>query len=237
MKILLIDEIALLKEMESSFLKRIKFQILLAENGSVAIQKAITEKPDLIILDTTMPQIDGLTCGQRIRDQLEAKKIPILLIASEQEMLPCRQAGFHDFIEKPVTQENIIKAISKFLTVKNRRSHRIPLSRKVKCLKKGQSSLELYSKNVSRDGIFLKSKDPLPKESIIEMNFALKSRGCGLIHAIGKVVRTVDDQKDSHLIAGMGVHFKRINERDQRDIGNYIERTLQHGSISQGSTL
>ncbi len=232
LKILLIDEVKLLREMEKTFLKREKFQILLAENGSEVLQKTKKEKPDLIVLDVKMPHIDGLTCGRRIKANPDTCNVPILLIASEQEKKLCRQTDFDDFIEKPVTRENLIKCISKFLIFENRQSERVPLTRKIYCLKKDQSEFELYSKNISKNGIFLKNKDPLSKGSLVEMKFSLKSKKSDAICATGEVVRIIEDQKDSHLIPGMGMHFKKIKQSDQCIIDDYIEKTLQSGFIA-----
>ncbi len=226
MKILLIDEMTLFREMDQSFLKRRGLQILLAQNGSEVVQKAIEEKPDLIILDAQMPQRDGLTCCKEIKAHPESENIPVLLMVSEKEAQQCQQAGFHDVIEKPITHDGIVESISKFLSVKRRRSHRFPFVRKVQCSRKEEALVDVYSKNISRDGIFLKSKNPFFKGSLLDMRFNLGRKECSEICVTGEVVRSVEYEKDSHLIAGMGVHFQNMQNKDQQSIANFIEKNL-----------
>jgi CheY-like chemotaxis protein len=226
LKILLIDEMVLLREMEQSFFKRKGLQILLAQNGAEVIQKAIEEKPDLIILDMKMSQADGVTCCQKIRTHRETENIPILLMASEKEAREFQQIGIHGFIEKPITQNSIMENLSRFLSVKRRRSHRLPFVRKVHCSQEEESAVDLFSKNICRNGIFLKSKSFFPKGSVVNMCFNLLRREGSEIKASGEIVRSVEYEKDSHLIAGMGVHFQNIQKKDQQLIADYIEKNL-----------
>lgn len=237
MKILLIDELALLKEMEQSLFKRSGIQITLAENGAAMIQKAIKEKPDLIILDTQASQIDGLLCCQKIRAHPEAGKVPILLIASEGEVKQLQHAGFNDLIKRPIVQDSLMESITRCLHVKKRVSERVPFIRKVKCCQKNELPFNLTSKNISRNGMFLKSKIPLSLGNHIQLQFGLSRKSVSELNIVGKVVRKVEDKKDSHLIAGMGVHFQKMQHKDINTIAAYIEKKISDRSVTDEPSL
>lgn len=226
MKILIIDEWSLLKEMEQSFFKRSGIQITLAEDGAAMIQKALTEKPDLIILDTQASQIDGLLCCQKIKAHPEGGNVPILLIASEGEIDHFLHAGFHDLVQRPVTQKGLMENITKYLHVKKRISERIPFTRKVKCCRENDLPFEFTSKNISRNGMFLKSKRPLSKGDRLQLSFRMSKKISSGMNIDGKVVRIVKDEKDSHLIAGMGIHFQKMLDKEKGMIAAYIDKKL-----------
>lgn len=226
MKILLIDEIALLREMDQSFFKRKGLQILLAQNGSEVVRKAVEEKPDVIIVDREMSQVNGITCCKKIRAHAELENTPILLMASEREAQHFQQMGFHGFIEKPIKKEAIMESISRFLSVKQRRSQRLHFVRKVRCSHAVESDVDLFSKDICKNGIFLKTSNPFPLGSTVNMHFHLIREGYGEINTTGKTVRSVEYEKDSHLIAGMGVHFQNMRRRDQQLIAEYIDKNL-----------
>jgi len=91
-------------------LKRLGFAVVSADNGMGGVEKAITEKPDLILMDIMMPGMDGREATRRIRFNPETKDIPILAITSlfrESELRGCIEAGCNDYIMKPFTFEKL----------------------------------------------------------------------------------------------------------------------------------
>ncbi len=91
-------------------LKRLGFAVISADNGMGGVEKAITEKPDLILMDIMMPGMDGREATRRIRFNPEATDIPILAITSlfrESELRGCIEAGCNDYIVKPFTFEKL----------------------------------------------------------------------------------------------------------------------------------
>ncbi len=80
-------------------LKRLGFAVISADNGMGGVEKAITEKPDLILMDIMMPGMDGREATRRIRFNPETKDFPILAITSlfrESELRGCIEAGCND---------------------------------------------------------------------------------------------------------------------------------------------
>ena len=82
------------------------YEIRAANNGERAIEAALSQSPDLILLDMIMPDIDGLTVCQRLKENEATKDIPIIFVTSMSD--PANeemglQAGAVDYISKPVS--------------------------------------------------------------------------------------------------------------------------------------
>lgn len=98
-------------------LERNGFQVIEARNGLMGVELAIKEKPDLIIMDIQLPDIDGLEAAQRIRVSKDNGEVPIIALTSY-AMAGDRQkavdAGCNGYIEKPIDPEKIVAQINKF---------------------------------------------------------------------------------------------------------------------------
>ena len=109
-KALIIEDHPGLLDVLSRQLKRLGFSVVSADNGMGGVEKAITEKPDLILMDIMMPGMDGREATRRIRFNPETKDIPILAITAlfrESELRGCIEAGCNDYIVKPFTFEKL----------------------------------------------------------------------------------------------------------------------------------
>ncbi|MEM0930370.1 MAG: response regulator [Pseudomonadota bacterium] len=97
------------------------FDIEIAENGRVAVEKFVENKPDLIIMDVSMPEVDGLEATRLIREyerRHEFGRVPIIAAtahAMEEDRRRCRKAGMDDYIAKPLRQDAILAKIRHWL--------------------------------------------------------------------------------------------------------------------------
>ena len=95
-------------------IKSMGFSAITANNGMEAVEKAIKEKPDLILMDIMLPGIDGREATRRIRSNPGAKEIPILAataITDKSQLRECIEAGCNDVIVKPFTAEDLQEKI------------------------------------------------------------------------------------------------------------------------------
>ncbi|RPI55782.1 MAG: response regulator [Deltaproteobacteria bacterium] len=96
------------------------FQVLLAESGAEGVEKAITEKPDLIIMDIQLPDISGYETTKKIRESNADRDIPIVALTSY-AMAGDREkafaAGCNGYIAKPINPETFMKEIRTFITI------------------------------------------------------------------------------------------------------------------------
>lgn len=116
-KILLVDDAAFMRMMLKDILTKAGYDpIVEAENGLVAIEKFKEESPDLIIMDITMPEMDGIEAVKQIRGLNSGANIIMCSAMGQQAMvIESIQAGAKDFIVKPFQPERVIEAVKKAL--------------------------------------------------------------------------------------------------------------------------
>ncbi|KYC54237.1 MAG: hybrid sensory histidine kinase BarA [Candidatus Methanofastidiosum methylothiophilum] len=91
---------------------------IFANTGNEGIKKAIEEKPDLIIMDIQLPDINGLEATKKIRESTVGDSIPIVALTSYAmvgDKEKALQAGCTGYIEKPIDPEKFIYQIAEFL--------------------------------------------------------------------------------------------------------------------------
>ncbi len=113
-KILLVEDNAMNRDMLSRRLERRGFQVVLALDGAEGIEKARTEQPDLILMDLSLPVMDGWEATRRLKADVELRRIPVIALTAhamasdEQQAL---DAGCDDFDTKPVELQRLLEKI------------------------------------------------------------------------------------------------------------------------------
>jgi len=98
----------------SSFLQAMGYQFVIAQNGIEAIDQAREQKPDLILMDIQMPEMDGLEATRRLRNETDLAKIPIIALtalAMPGDRERCLAAGVDEYLSKPVSFAKLTKTI------------------------------------------------------------------------------------------------------------------------------
>jgi CheY-like chemotaxis protein len=104
MKILVIEDNANMRTLLRLVLERSYYVPLLARHGKEGLDKAITDKPKLILMDIRMPVMDGWEAVKALRANPDTKNIPILAITAlflPHELKACLEAGCNAYIVKP----------------------------------------------------------------------------------------------------------------------------------------
>ena len=104
-KILLVDDSQTVLMMEKMILRRTAYQLLTASDGVEAVQTAIKELPDLILMDVVMPKMNGFEAVKQIRATAETKDIPIIMVTSRGEEENVRtgfESGCNEYVTKPI---------------------------------------------------------------------------------------------------------------------------------------
>ena len=116
-KILIVDDAEFLRMRISKMLVAEGHEVIEAENGLQAVDIFKTAHPDLVLMDITMPEMDGLTALKTIKGVDPAARV-IMLTALGQEsvVLDAIKSGAKDFVVKPIERERVIGAINKILT-------------------------------------------------------------------------------------------------------------------------
>ena len=108
------DDEANITNMAGAVLADAGYDVITAPNGIDAFEKAVLEKPDLIILDRNMPGMDGIEVCKKIRDTKGICSVPIVFLTGredEKEILEGLRAGAEDYITKPFNINEFRKRI------------------------------------------------------------------------------------------------------------------------------
>jgi DNA-binding response OmpR family regulator len=100
------------------YILREDYDLVLCEDGRSGIDKAVEERPDLILLDIYMPGISGLEVCKAVRDNSEISSTPVILLtagALKEEVSEGYAIGADDYIFKPFEPEELIERIEKLL--------------------------------------------------------------------------------------------------------------------------
>ncbi|MCC5909808.1 MAG: response regulator [Clostridiaceae bacterium] len=116
-KILIVDDAAFMRMMVKDVLTKNGFEVIgEAENGAKAVDKYKELKPELTIMDITMPEMDGIEAVKEIKKiDADAKVIMCSAMGQQAMVIEAIQAGAKDFIVKPFQAERVIEAVKKAL--------------------------------------------------------------------------------------------------------------------------
>lgn len=116
-EILIVDDAAFMRMMIKDILTKNGYDVVgEAENGVVAVENYVNLNPDLVIMDITMPEMDGIEAVKQIKAKDPAAKIIMCSAMGQQAMvIDAIQAGAMDFIVKPFQPERVIEAVKKVL--------------------------------------------------------------------------------------------------------------------------
>lgn len=116
-KVLIVDDAAFMRMMIKDILVKNGFDVVgEAENGAQAVEKFKETTPDLVTMDITMPEMDGITALKEIKQIDASAKIIMCSAMGQQSMvIDAIQAGAKDFIVKPFQADRVLEAINKTL--------------------------------------------------------------------------------------------------------------------------
>lgn len=115
--ILIVDDAAFMRMMIKDILTKNGFEVVgEAENGAKAIERFKELNPELVIMDITMPEVDGIQAVKEIKTVNSAAKIVMCSAMGQQAMvIEAIQAGAKDFIVKPFQADRVLEAVKKVL--------------------------------------------------------------------------------------------------------------------------
>lgn len=116
-KVLIVDDAAFMRMMIKDILVKNGFDVVgEAESGAQAVEKYKETSPDLVTMDITMPEMDGITALKEIKQIDASAKIIMCSAMGQQSMvIDAIQAGAKDFIVKPFQADRVLEAINKTL--------------------------------------------------------------------------------------------------------------------------
>jgi len=120
-KILLVEDNEMNRDMLSRRLERRGYQVIIAEDGATGVAKAKSESPDLVLMDMSLPVMDGWEATRQIKAAAETKTVPVIALTAhamagdEEKALA---AGCDDYETKPVDLPKLLTKIDALLQSK-----------------------------------------------------------------------------------------------------------------------
>jgi CheY-like chemotaxis protein len=116
-KILVVEDVELNRDLLVQLLED-EYEVLTAADGGTGIRLAEREQPDLILMDLSLPVIDGWEATRRIKADPALRGIPIIALSAHAmsgDAEKARQCGCDDYLSKPLDDELLLEKLSKFL--------------------------------------------------------------------------------------------------------------------------
>jgi CheY-like chemotaxis protein len=232
-KVLLVDDVQLILELEKAFLKGLPVDIIVAHNGAEAIELVSREHPDLIYLDLNMPVMDGPACCRALKADPRTKGIPVIMVTTAgklEDELQCRSAGCDDYITKPINGKQFLDKGRQCIADFERRKRRYSFTTDVEFLKNGKSHFGVTA-DISRGGLYIAVPSNNLPEDPVDLAFKLPLKGDHiLVAARGRVAweNRSDNPLKPNYPVGVGIEFIDIDPETVKQIERYFEEALHN---------
>ncbi len=117
-KILLVEDNELNRDMLSRRLARKGYDVLLAEDGAKGVAAATAERPDLVLMDMSLPVLDGWEATRLLKAAPETRSIPVIALtahAMSSDREKALEAGCDDYDTKPIELPRLLEKIERLL--------------------------------------------------------------------------------------------------------------------------
>jgi twitching motility two-component system response regulator PilH len=113
-KVLIVDDAVVDRQNLERILYAAGHRVLLAETGEQALLRAKADRPDLILMDVNMPDLDGFATTRRLKADADTKDIPVVFVTGKNQKADVawgRMLGAKGYVAKPYTREQILEQI------------------------------------------------------------------------------------------------------------------------------
>lgn len=115
-KILVVDDAAFMRMKATRLLSENGYEVIEASTGAEAVESFKRERPDAVLLDITMPDMDGITALKEIRALNPNARVAMVTAMGQQSIvMEALKAGASDFIVKPFAPDRVLNAVEKLV--------------------------------------------------------------------------------------------------------------------------
>lgn len=211
-KVLIVDDVPVGIKVLGELLRE-HYEILVATSGSRAIEVALKNQPDLILLDVVMPDMDGLETCRQLKGNTQTKDIPVIFLTAMSEssdVIKGFEVGGQDYIVKPFHKTEVIARVKNHLELKKSKE-------KVK-----QYALELEQKNDELQQLLEKTEQLAMTDfltGITNRRFAIKK--------MNEELSRINRGGDGFSLLMIDIdNFKSINDSYGHACGDYVLKNL-----------
>jgi putative two-component system response regulator len=187
-KILVVDDEPSIVDVLTRFLSREGYSVVTAANGREALERVEQESPDLILLDVTMPELDGFTVCERLKEDERTALIPITMLTGlddREHRTRGIEAGADDFLTKPFEQSILRARIRSQLRLKRLTDQLEHTENVIFMLAQAVEEKDAYTEGHLRRlrayGVQLALACELPTHEVVAVRYG------GILHDIGKI--------------------------------------------------
>jgi two-component system, cell cycle response regulator DivK len=126
-RVLLVDDYPDAREMYTEYLEYSGFEVVEAENGLEALQRAVDTAPDIILMDLSLPVMDGWEATRRLKADKRTAAIPVVALTGHALAgisEGAKRAGCDAFVTKPCLPEDLVKEIRRVLESSGKKGRR-----------------------------------------------------------------------------------------------------------------
>jgi len=237
-KILIVDDSETFLMYISILLRRMGFdKIIPASNGLEALKLLRILRPDIVILDITMPQLDGITVLRHIKGDKDTSNIPVIMVTIKSERKfyeECERLGCFGYLTKPVRVTELNDMLNKCITYaggKKRKFLRATFEKKVAVTYNGVMN-EHRAVSLSEGGIFIRKREPFHVGAEVELAIPLRDER--IIHLKGTVIYVKGISGDLFKIPpGIAIEFKDLTSDDSALLQSYIKELLTRDILEE----
>ncbi len=227
-KILLADDSKGVLTLMTRLLDRMGYSVVQAENGAESLEILKKEdKPDLMILDVYMPEMDGIEALEHIMNDDSTSSIPVVMFSvdtSSSVIRKCRSLGCSDYLGKPIDINSLHEVLQKTLFSgygRTRKHVRADYNSMVR-VEFDSVSEEMFGTTLSEGGVYLQRDEPLPIGTDLVMHIELEDGN--VITVDGRVIyKTHAKAGGADIPPGMAVEFKGITDAEISTLADYIK--------------
>lgn len=206
-KILIVDDVKLLREIHRQYLEPAQIEVLTAEDGIEALELIRRELPDLILMDRYMPRMDGLACCLAIKNDPSIAHIPVIMTTTETQPGNAKEyvrAGATDVLSKPIDAQRLLETVKKHLPDIDLRPPRVPEALDLTITTEG-CQYDALTSDISYKGAFAVSELHVAVNDELQFSFLLPGKEVP-IEILGRVVWL----RKGGATAGFGVEFSKV---------------------------
>lgn len=225
-RVLLVDDVSMFLEIQKGFLKMSIIQISCAKNGCEAFASVKSTRPDLVIMDLHMPEMNGAECCAAIKGTPDLSSIPVIMATAagkKEDHELCRRAGCDALLTKPFERGLFLDTVRRFIPELDRREKRIPVTSKVR-FQAFHVVMTGMVLDLSIRGLYVATEYDLEKGTEVALVFALPGDQGTQVQAKGKVCwkNSGGESRKKDYPPGFGMEFSAFGEGSLAALQRYL---------------